>query len=52
MESTFLIEGGFMPLLNVRLIEGVFTAEQKREMIRPAADVYALQGRAPAPVAG
>jgi 4-oxalocrotonate tautomerase len=26
-------EGGVMPLVNVRLIEGVFTPEQKREMI-------------------
>ncbi|HEV8173392.1 MAG TPA: 4-oxalocrotonate tautomerase family protein [Actinoplanes sp.] len=78
-----------MPLVNVRLIEGVFTAEQKQEMIRKitdamveiegenlrpvtwvlvdevrsgdwgiggngltAADVHALQGRAPAPVGG
>ena len=78
-----------MPLLNVRLIEGVFSAEQKREMIRrlteamvelegenlrpvtwvvihevksgdwgiggnslTTADVQALQGRAPTPVAG
>jgi 4-oxalocrotonate tautomerase len=89
MESTFGIEGGFMPFLNVRLIEGVFTPEQKREMIhrltetmveiegenlRPVtwvvidevksgdwgiggnslttADVHALQGQTPAPVAG
>jgi 4-oxalocrotonate tautomerase len=78
-----------MPLVNVRLIEGVFTPEQKSEMIhqltetmvriegenlRPvtwviveevkggdwgiggkgltAADVHALQGKAPASVAG
>ncbi len=78
-----------MPLVNVRLIEGVFTQEQKREMIhrltetmveiegenlRPvtwvvidevkggdwgiggnaltAADVHALQGKAPAGVPG
>ena len=78
-----------MPFVNVRLIEGVFTPEQKREMIhrltetmvelegenlRPVtwvvidevksgdwgiggnslttADVHALQGRTPAPVAG
>ena len=78
-----------MPLVNVRLIEGVFTPDQKREMIhkltetmveiegeslRPVtwviveevksgdwgiggnslttADVHALQGSAPAPVAG
>ena len=78
-----------MPFVNVRLIEGVFTPEQKREMIRrltetmvelegenlrpvtwvvidevksgdwgiggnglTTADVHALQGRTPAPVAG
>jgi 4-oxalocrotonate tautomerase len=78
-----------MPLINVRVIEGVFTAEQKQEMIRKitdtmveiegenlrpvtwvvveevrsgdwgiggngltTADVHALQGRSPAPVAG
>ena len=78
-----------MPLVNVHVIEGVFTPDQKREMIhkltetmveiegeslRPVtwviveevksgdwgiggnslttADVHALQGRAPAPVAG
>jgi 4-oxalocrotonate tautomerase len=78
-----------MPLVNVRLIEGVFTPDQKREIIhkltetmveiegeslRPVtwviveeiksgdwgiggnglttADVHALQGQAPAPVAG
>jgi 4-oxalocrotonate tautomerase len=27
-----------MPLVNVRVIEGVFTAEQKREMIRRITD--------------
>ncbi len=27
-----------MPLVNVRVIEGVFTAEQKREMIRKITD--------------
>jgi 4-oxalocrotonate tautomerase len=78
-----------MPFVNVRLIEGVFTAEQKRDMIHrltetmveiegenlravtwvvidevksgdwgiggnglTTADVHALQGRAPDPVAG
>ena len=78
-----------MPLINVKLIEGVFTAAQKREMIErltdtmveiegenmrqvtwcvveevksgdwgiggnglTTADVHALQGRVPAPVAG
>jgi 4-oxalocrotonate tautomerase len=78
-----------MPLVNVRLIEGVFTPEQKGEMIRQltetmvkiegenlrpvtwviveevksgdwgiggknltAADVHALQGKAPAGVSG
>jgi 4-oxalocrotonate tautomerase len=82
-------KGGIMPLVNVRLIEGVFTPEQKTEMIhqltetmvriegenlRPvtwvivdevksgdwgiggkgltAADVHALQGKAPAGVQG
>ena len=78
-----------MPMINVRLIEGVFDDSQKREMIEKltdamveiegenmrsvtwvlidevksgdwgiggtgltTADVHALQGRAPAPVAG
>ena len=78
-----------MPFVNVRLIEGVFTPEQKREMIRhltetmvaiegenlrpvtwvvidevksgdwgiggnglTTADIHALQGPTPAPVAG
>ena len=26
-----------MPLVNVRLIEGVFTPEQKRQMVKPGA---------------
>ena len=34
-----------MPLVNVRLIEGVFTAEQKEEMIRRVTDaMVAVEG--------
>ena len=31
-------EGGNMPLVNVKLIQGVFTSQQKREMIRKLTD--------------
>jgi hypothetical protein len=34
-----------MPLVNVRVIEGVFTAEQKREMIRRITDTMVGIGR-------
>ncbi len=34
-----------MPLINVKLIEGVFTAEQKQEMIRKLTDtMVAIEG--------
>jgi 4-oxalocrotonate tautomerase len=34
-----------MPLVNIRVIEGVFTAEQKQEMIRKVTDtMVAIEG--------
>jgi 4-oxalocrotonate tautomerase len=40
-----------MPLVNVRVIEGVFTAEQKREMIRRITDTMVeIEGAALRPV--
>lgn len=40
-----------MPLLNVRLIEGVFTATQKREMIRKLTDaMVSIEGENLRPV--
>jgi 4-oxalocrotonate tautomerase len=40
-----------MPLVNVRLIEGVFTPAQKREMVRKLTDaMVAIEGEAMRPV--
>jgi len=40
-----------MPLVNVRLIEGVFTPEQKQEMIRKLTDaMVAIEGENMRPV--
>jgi 4-oxalocrotonate tautomerase len=40
-----------MPLVNVKLIEGVFSQEQKREMIRRITDIMAdLEGEHMRPV--
>jgi 4-oxalocrotonate tautomerase len=40
-----------MPLVNVRVIEGVFTAEQKREMIRRITDTMVeIEGESLRPV--
>lgn len=40
-----------MPLLNVKLIEGVFTAEQKQQMIRKLTDtMVSIEGETMRPV--
>ena len=40
-----------MPLVNIRVIEGVFTAEQKQEMIRKVTDtMVAIEGESLRPV--
>lgn len=40
-----------MPLINVKMLEGVFTPEQKREMIRKLTDtMVSIEGEAMRPV--
>jgi 4-oxalocrotonate tautomerase len=45
------VRGCVMPLVNVRVIEGVFSAEQKREMIRKITDTMVeIEGESLRPV--
>jgi hypothetical protein len=37
-QDQFKPGAGFMPLVNIKLIEGVFSQDQKREMIRRMTD--------------
>jgi 4-oxalocrotonate tautomerase len=51
IDSKFQTEGEVMPFVNVRLIEGVFTPEQKREMIRQLTEtMVAIEGENLRPV--
>jgi 4-oxalocrotonate tautomerase len=44
-------EGNFMPLVNVKVIEGVFTTEQKQDMIRKLTDtMVSIEGENMRPV--
>jgi 4-oxalocrotonate tautomerase len=45
------MEGSFMPLIEVKVIEGVFSDEQKREMVRKLTDaMVSIEGENMRPV--